>query len=98
MISHYTLQGAPSARAARIAARGVGALRFNRDPDTMQPHHVKERSMLILRYEGKVPVMASCAKCERKFFLPTTFSRDAIEAEAYLGQRFAAHRCEEPMR
>ena len=54
--------------------------------------------MLILRYEGRVPVMASCAKCERRFFLPTPFTRDAIEGEAYLGQRFAAHRCEEAMR
>jgi hypothetical protein len=50
--------------------------------------------MLILRYEGRVPVVASCTKCERKFFLPTTFTRDAIEAEAYLGQRFATHRFE----
>ena len=25
--------------------------------------------------------MASCAKCERKFFTPTTLARDAIAAE-----------------
>src|SRR6266567_7713757 len=49
-----------------------------------------ERCLLILRYDGRIPVMASCAKCERKFFTPTTFSRDAISAEEYIRQRFDA--------
>ena len=44
---------------------------------------------------GAVPVMASCDKCERKFFLPTKCTRDVIEAQAYLDYRFPAHRCEE---
>jgi hypothetical protein len=29
-----------------------------------------ERNFVVLRYEGKVPTMASCAKCQRKFFTP----------------------------
>src|SRR5580692_7695666 len=47
-----------------------------------------ERRFVILMHEGKVPVMASCTKCGRKFFTPATFARDAIGAEEYLGQKF----------
>jgi hypothetical protein len=36
----------------------------------------------MLRYERKIPVMASCARCERKFFTPTTFTRDAASSYA----------------
>jgi hypothetical protein len=54
----------------------------------------KERCLIILRYEGRIPMMAACSKCERKFFTPTTFSRDPMAAEEYLGHRFAAHQCE----
>ena len=57
-----------------------------------------DRRLLILRYERKVPVMGSCARCELKFFVPTTLSRDGMKAEAYLGQRFASHRCQETER
>src|SRR5579859_5114092 len=46
------------------------------------------------RYEGRVPAMASCAKCERKFFTPATFARDSVGAEEYLGQKFDVHECE----
>jgi hypothetical protein len=54
---------------------------------------------VIVRYEGKVPVMASCAKCEHKFFTPSsTFAPDAIGAEQYLVHKFDPHRCEEPKR
>ena len=48
---------------------------------------------VIARYEGRVPAMASCAQCERKFFTPTTLARDAIGAEEYLGHKFAEHDC-----
>jgi len=54
-----------------------------------------QRYLVMLRYQGRVPVMASCAKCERKFFVPNTFSRDAVAGEDYLRQRFDMHRCEE---
>src|SRR4029077_19329981 len=33
-----------------------------------------ERRFVILRYEGQVPMMASCTKCARKFFTPTTLA------------------------
>jgi len=50
---------------------------------------------VIVRYEGKVPAMASCSKCERKFFTPVTFARDAVGAENYLRQKFDLHVCTE---
>ena len=52
-----------------------------------------ERRFVILRYDGRVPAMASCAQCERKFFTPATFARNAIGAEEYLEQKFNAHHC-----
>jgi hypothetical protein len=52
-----------------------------------------ERRFVIVRYESKVPAMASCAKCERKFFTPTTLARDAIGAEEYLVRKFDVHDC-----
>jgi hypothetical protein len=39
--------------------------------------------------------MASCGKCDRKFFTPTTLTHDAIGAEEYLGRKFDVHECEE---
>ena len=52
---------------------------------------------VILRYEGKVPVLASCEKCQRKFFTPPTLARDAVGAEEYLGQKFEVHVCPKEM-
>jgi hypothetical protein len=54
-----------------------------------------DRGFIIVRYEGKVPVMASCANCQRKFFTPPALARDAVGAEQYLGRKFAVHECEE---
>jgi len=54
-----------------------------------------ERDFTILRYQGKVPAMASCAKCQRKFFAPNTYSRDPVGAEEYLLGKFDHHDCEE---
>jgi hypothetical protein len=54
-----------------------------------------ERDFVILRFQGKVPAMASCAKCQRKFFTPTTYSRDPAGAEEYLLSKFDRHDCEE---
>jgi hypothetical protein len=54
------------------------------------------RHLVIVRYERKVPVMASCSNCERKFFTPTLmFERDAVGAEQYLAHKFDMHRCEQ---
>jgi hypothetical protein len=52
-----------------------------------------EREFVILRYVGKVPAMASCAKCQRKFFTPAPFANDAVGADRYLTQKFDLHRC-----
>jgi hypothetical protein len=52
-----------------------------------------DRRFVLLRYEGKVPALASCARCERKFFTPTTLMRDARGAEEYLGRKFDVHKC-----
>jgi hypothetical protein len=58
-----------------------------------------DRRFVIARYEGKVPVMASCTKCTHRFFTPSSnFVREAIAAERYLASKFALHRCEEPKR
>jgi len=54
-----------------------------------------ERSLVILRYQGTVPVMASCAKCQRKFFTPSTFFYDALGAKGYLHSKFDWHQCNE---
>ena len=57
-----------------------------------------ERNFIVLRYQGKAaPAMASCTKCERKFFTPNTYSRDPLGAEEYLLGKFDRHECaEEP--
>jgi hypothetical protein len=53
-----------------------------------------ERRFVILKHERKVPTMASCAKCQCKFFKPSsTFERDPIGAEQYLANKFDLHRC-----
>ena len=62
------------------------------------PSRRSDRHLVIVRYEGKVPAMASCAKCDRKFFTPTMLANDAIEAEEYLGRKFDVHECEESMK
>src|SRR5260370_42239113 len=51
-----------------------------------------ERRFVIVRYEGEVPMMASCAKCARKFFTPTTLARDAIGAERCMYHKYDLHR------
>ena len=49
-------------------------------------------------FGNKVPAMASCTKCQYKFFTPSTLKRDPEAAERYLKERFDLHRCEEPGR
>jgi hypothetical protein len=57
-----------------------------------------DRHFVIARYEDRVPAMASCAKCDRKFFAPTTLANDDIGAEEYPGRKFDVHECEESKR
>lgn len=56
------------------------------------PSWQTERRFVIVRYEGKVPAMASCAKCQLKFFT-ATFARDPVGAEVYLLDKFDLHEC-----
>jgi hypothetical protein len=53
-----------------------------------------ERGLVILRYAGKVPMMASCNRCQRKFFTPNTYHGDPVGAEQYLTEKYVAHNCE----
>ena len=55
-----------------------------------------DRRLSIVRYVGKVPAMASCTKCQRKFFTPTVLASDAVGAEEYLGSKFDSHDCLQP--
>ena len=55
-----------------------------------------ERNFIFLRYEGKVPVMAGCEKCQRKLFTPATYFSDVVGAQEYLFSKFDHHDCEEP--
>ena len=64
-------------------------------PPIRRPGWRTDSRFVILRYDGKVPAMASCAKCESKFFAPATLAHDAIGAEEYLGQKFDLHVCAE---
>jgi len=67
-----------------------------KQPELCQTVHVMaERTFIVLKYEGIIPVMAGCAKCQRKFFTPAENSRrDAVAAQEYLLSKFAAHECE----
>ena len=55
---------------------------------------MNERDFTVLRYVGKVPAMAACAECQRKFFTPGSYYGDAIGAQEYLLGKFNEHRCE----
>lgn len=57
------------------------------------PSWGREHRFVIVRHEGKVPMMASCAKCQLKFFTPATFACDAVGAELYLLDKFDLHEC-----
>ena len=53
-----------------------------------------ERSFLIVRTSvDKVPFVASCTKCQYKFFTPSDFPRDPVRAEQYLREKFDRHEC-----
>jgi hypothetical protein len=82
--------------------RTFDVLTTNRTLTVAQPknlcHTVRamaEHSLVILRYQGTVPVMASCSKCHHKFFTPSTFQYDAVEVKGYLVSKFDWHQCNE---
>ena len=53
----------------------------------------QDREFVVLWSAGKVPMMAGCVRCGRKFFTPSTVKRDALVAQAYLEEKFARHAC-----
>ena len=61
---------------------------------TRKPPGQTDPRLVVLRYEDKVPALASCTKCERTFFTPTKLMRDASGAEEYLGRKFDVHEVE----
>ena len=50
---------------------------------------------MILKRVNEVPVLASCMKCQLRFFTPNTYYNDHIEAAEYLREKFDEHTCEE---
>jgi len=59
------------------------------------PVNSAERSFIILKHVNKIPAMASCTKCQRKFFTPTADEGDRVGAEQYLLGKFDLHECKE---
>jgi hypothetical protein len=54
-----------------------------------------ERKFIVLKYEDRVPMMAGCENCKRKFFTTVDYFGDAAGALEYLFNKFDHHRCEE---
>ena len=52
-----------------------------------------ERKVVILKYVRKVPSLASCSLCQSKFFTPTSYYHNPIEAERYLQDKLDLNRC-----
>jgi hypothetical protein len=57
--------------------------------------NMAERTFVILKYVNRVPSLASCAKCQRKFFTPKIYDCDRVGAEQYLLGKFDLHKCQE---
>jgi hypothetical protein len=71
------------------AQYGVTAKQFE-----FHPCGSTARRLIILKYEYKVPVMASCARCQRKFFTPSSpYVRDIVGSGQYLATKFDEHHC-----
>jgi hypothetical protein len=54
-----------------------------------------ERTFVILKRVNKVPSLAACSSCQRKFFTLATYHDDPARAEQYLHDKFVMHRCQE---
>jgi hypothetical protein len=51
------------------------------------------RSLVILKYKDKVPIVASCSACHRKFLTVVSLLHDPRGAERYLLEKFDLHKC-----
>jgi hypothetical protein len=50
-------------------------------------------AFIVLKYVNKTPALASCGKCQRKFFTPNSYFNDPFGAEEYLRGKFDLHDC-----
>jgi hypothetical protein len=48
---------------------------------------------VILKFMGKTPTMATCARCHLKFFAPLELIGSPNEAEENMRDKFLAHAC-----
>jgi hypothetical protein len=55
--------------------------------------NMPERMFKVLASVESLPSMASCTKCGYKFFTPRNSFHDPAEADEYLRDKFANHRC-----
>jgi hypothetical protein len=66
-----------------------GRKKFVKMPDPFS----SERTLVILKCVNKVPSLAACSSCQRKFFTLATYRDDPARAEQYLQEKFVMHRC-----
>jgi hypothetical protein len=52
-----------------------------------------QTTFIVLRFVNKTPSLASCTKCQRKFFTPNSYYNDPVSAEQYLHTKFDLHHC-----
>jgi hypothetical protein len=50
-------------------------------------------ALVFLKYVGKTPSLAGCAKCQLKFFTPQHFLKNPEAADEYLRIKFSQHEC-----
>jgi hypothetical protein len=53
---------------------------------------VDENGFTILKSHGKVPVLATCLRCQLKFLTPSGL-KDAESAVEYLRTKYDSHKC-----
>jgi hypothetical protein len=58
------------------------------------PMNTAERTFVILKHVNRVPSLASCTRCQRKFFTPRAYQGDPVGAEQYLLGKFEQHKCD----
>jgi len=52
-----------------------------------------ERRLLILKYMGNTPFLATCERCQLKFFTPRELGGKPVEGEQTLRNKFEMHKC-----
>jgi hypothetical protein len=61
---------------------------------TQSPKHDHADSrFVILKYVHKTPSLATCERCNIKFFTPSELMGRSLQAEDHLREKFASHTC-----